>query len=76
MIMRNERDEYIGIRCDTDKCKTVAPPAKEILAGHGLINMGWHCSGGIHHCPLHSGKEPVSEQPAAGGYDSFKQEFK
>lgn len=78
MIIRNERNEYVGIRCDTGKCKTMAPPASEILKGHGLINMGWHCSGGIHYCPDHNPnpRKPAAEQPAGGTYDPLTQEFK
>ena len=44
--------EYQGIKCD--QCETWAPSANELLAGHGLVNMGWHCSGGVHLCPVHN----------------------
>jgi hypothetical protein len=44
--------EYLGLKCD--KCPTMAPPAREILAGHGLNNMGWKCAGGSHLCPEHA----------------------
>lgn len=52
MVVRDkETDEYLGLKCDC--CDTMAPPAAEIARGHGLINMGWHCSGGSHRCPEH-----------------------
>jgi len=41
----------VEIKCDV--CGVEAPPAADILAGHGLNRMGWHCSGGTHICPLH-----------------------
>ncbi len=43
--------EYVGIKCD--RCETLAPPAAEVLKGHGLVNMGWQCTGGTHLCPDH-----------------------
>lgn len=46
--------EYQHIQCDAPDCNVISPPAAEIMAGHGLINMGWHCSGGIHYCPRHA----------------------
>jgi hypothetical protein len=50
MIKRDEQTkEYIGIACNL--CKADAPPAKEIMAAHGLNRMGWYCSGGTHLCP-------------------------
>lgn len=52
MIVKDETNSYVGIKCDT--CPTMAPPAADILAGHGLNNMGWDCSGGSHLCPLHA----------------------
>lgn len=53
MILRDEKTrEYLGIRCD--KCDRMAPPAKEIMEGHGLNNMGWDCFGGNHLCPEHA----------------------
>lgn len=53
MIKRDEETkEYIGIQCD--RCETLAPPAKTILEGQGLNNMGWRCSGGSHLCPEHA----------------------
>ena len=52
MINRDEiTNEYLGITCDI--CDKAAPPAKEIMEGHGLNNMGWHCTGGKHFCPEH-----------------------
>lgn len=45
-------DNVVEIRCD--KCGVLAPPAEEIMAGHGLNNMGWRCSGGKHLCPDHA----------------------
>lgn len=54
MVVRDPMtDEYLGIGCDHDGCETMSPPADEILAGHGLVNMGWLCSGGTHYCPEH-----------------------
>lgn len=49
MIIRDADRNYVTITCD--KCQAEAPPAAEILRGHGLIHMGWHCSGGTHICP-------------------------
>lgn len=55
MIVRDEvTGEYRGIRCGHDECDVMAPPAAEILAGHGLVNMGWECHGGTHICPAHA----------------------
>lgn len=51
MIVRDDNGDYVGIKCD--ECPTMAPPADEVLRGHGLVNMGWHCSGGTHLCPTH-----------------------
>lgn len=54
MIVRDQAtDEYLGIKCD--ECETLAPPAEQIDMAHGLIGMGWHCSGGAHRCPEHAG---------------------
>lgn len=44
---------YQHIKCDAPGCDVISPPASEIMAGHGLMNMGWHCSGGTHYCPKH-----------------------
>jgi hypothetical protein len=53
MIVRDEIEgHYVCIKCD--QCSRTSPPAKELLEGHGLVNMGWYCSGGIHLCPDHS----------------------
>ncbi len=49
--------EYVGIRCD--RCETLAPPAAELLKGHGLVNMGWHCTGGTHLCPDHAAEKHI-----------------
>jgi len=52
MIIRDEiTSEYVGIKCNA--CEIVAPPAETIQEGHGLMNMGWYCSGGTHLCPDH-----------------------
>jgi hypothetical protein len=49
VIIRNtETGEYVGLKCDI--CPTMAPPASEILRGHGLNRMGWYCHGGTHIC--------------------------
>ena len=34
-----------------DLCETVSPPSIKIMEGHGLTQMGWYCSGGVHLCP-------------------------
>ena len=53
MIVRDEiTSEYVGIKCNA--CEIVAPPAETIMEGHGLISMGWYCSGGTHLCPGHA----------------------
>lgn len=49
MVRRDERGEYVGLGCDT--CPTMAPDSAAIIAGHGLVNIGWYCSGGTHICP-------------------------
>lgn len=55
MIVRDlQTKAYHGIKCDVDGCEIVAPPAAEVLKGHGLNNMGWHCKGGAHYCPTHA----------------------
>lgn len=54
MILRDDKKEYLGIGCDAPGCSVKAPPAAEIMAGHGLNNMGWRCSGGTHFCPEHA----------------------
>lgn len=60
MIIRDEiTKEYIGIKCDAEDCKVLAPPSKEILAGHGLNNMGWRCIDGSHYCHDHAAKAPA-----------------
>lgn len=48
MIIRDESKNWIGIACDN--CEVRAPSAVEILEAHGLMNRGWHCSGGVHLC--------------------------
>lgn len=61
MIIRDEITKaYLGIKCDADMCEAMAPQSKEILAGHGLNNMGWRCSGGTHFCPAHDVEEDLS----------------
>lgn len=55
MIRRDEiTGEYLGIQCSEPGCLIAAPPPAEIMAGHGLNNMGWWCFGGTHYCPEHS----------------------
>lgn len=55
MLLRDKiTNEYLGIKCDIDVCEAMAPPAKEIMEGHGLNNMGWKCFGGSHICPVHA----------------------
>jgi len=51
-MVRRDNGEYVGLKCD--QCDTMAPPAADILRGHGLVNMGWYCSGGTHLCPTHA----------------------
>lgn len=54
MIIRDDKTgDYVGIQCSNTHCETMAPPAAEIILAHGLIRMGWYCSGGTHLCPLH-----------------------
>lgn len=53
MIKRDEKGENPQIHCDV--CDLPAPPADEIMKGHGLNRMGWKCSGGSHLCPVHAG---------------------
>lgn len=54
MIVRDEvTGEYLNIKCDVESCQTVSPPAEELIKHHGLVNMGWYCSGGRHLCPEH-----------------------
>lgn len=43
------KDGKVEVLCD--KCGTSAPPAKTILKAHGLVRLGWYCSGGTHLCP-------------------------
>lgn len=58
MIVRDkDNKDYLGIGCDAPGCEVMAPPAAEILKGHGLVNMGWECHGGVHFCPTHANKE-------------------
>lgn len=60
MVKRDDSTgDYLGIACDG--CGVMAPPAADILAGHGLVNMGWHCAGGTHICPKH--EHPVIPAP-------------
>lgn len=51
MIATVDTDSGRQVSITCDGCGTKAPPASEILAGHGLNNMGWRCSGGTHLCP-------------------------
>lgn len=48
-VIRNADGNYEGLACDT--CAAPAPDTATIMAGHGLINLGWYCSGGTHICP-------------------------
>lgn len=58
MIKRDPKTgEYFGIQCSADGCEAMAPPAKAIMAAHGLHRLGWYCSGGTHLCPLHAGEK-------------------
>ncbi len=41
-------ERRVEVRCDT--CGRDAPPASEILVAHGLVRLGWKCSGGTHVC--------------------------
>lgn len=54
MVIRDEKGEYVGLQCSEPGCEVMAPSTPEILAGHGLNNMGWRCSGGTHLCPAHA----------------------
>lgn len=54
MILRDAKGEYRNIGCEVEGCPAEAPPAAELIAGHGLVNMGWRCSGGKHFCPEHA----------------------
>lgn len=45
----NRETNCVEINCDL--CQREAPPATEILAGGGLVNMGWWCSSGENICP-------------------------
>lgn len=54
MVVRDENDVYLGIRCDAKGCTVMSPPAEKILAGGGLIGLGWECHGGVHFCPIHA----------------------
>jgi hypothetical protein len=51
-----KKQKYSHIVCDEPGCDVRSPPAKDVLEGHGLVNMGWHCSGGTHFCPAHAPK--------------------
>jgi len=72
MIKRDETGEYVGIQCDQAECPTMAPPADQVMKGHGLNNMGWHCWGGSHFCPDHvtddmrTARAQVRGNPALG----------
>ena len=46
-------DKYSHIECDEPGCDERSPPAEELLKSHGLVGLGWHCSGGVHYCPKH-----------------------
>ena len=45
--------QYSHIRCDGDKCEVRSPSIEEMTKNHGLANMGWFVSGGVHRCPVH-----------------------
>lgn len=62
MIIRDETGSYVGMKCDL--CGVMTPPAADILAGHGLNNMGWQCSGGSHLCPAHVHPDVIARTPA------------
>lgn len=53
MVKRDKDDRYLGLQCDAPGCETMSPPAADIIAGHGLNQMGWNCTGGRHFCPEH-----------------------
>lgn len=46
-------DKYSHIECDFPKCGVKSPPAKVLLANHGLACMGWRIQPGLHVCPTH-----------------------
>lgn len=64
MILKDDQDQYLTIKCDLPDCDVRAPEAGEILAGRGLNNMGWHCSGGSHLCPTHAPVKPETDGAA------------
>lgn len=49
MIERDTKGEFVRIRCDT--CGEPAPSTPDRIINHGLIGLGWACSGGKHVCP-------------------------
>lgn len=56
MVERDDKDQFVAIRCD--KCGKNSPPTSELIINKGLIGMGWFCRGGSHVCP--DCKEPTT----------------
>lgn len=51
MIERDDKDQFVRIRCDV--CNKPAPPSDAPFLNHGLIGIGWDCKGGKHVCSDH-----------------------
>jgi hypothetical protein len=73
MTARREADDTCAsghrIEIDCDICGVKAPPAEAIMKAHGLMNLGWYCSGGTHICPAHP-------HPTEGRFAKGKQDAK
>lgn len=54
---------YSHIECDVEGCGVRSPPPVELLAGHGLMNMGWFVGPGVHRCPKHYHDEVPARGP-------------
>lgn len=59
MVERDDKDEFVRIRCDT--CDNPAPSTTAPFLNHGLIGLGWDCKGGRHVCPKCVPVAPLAE---------------
>lgn len=49
MVERDTKGDFVRIKCDD--CGKPSPSKSDLIINHGLIGMGWKCTGGSHVCP-------------------------
>lgn len=67
MIERDQKDDFVAIRCDD--CGIVAPSTADKFLNVGLNGMGWLCVGGTHLCEACKGDRiaPAFNRPILSG---------